>query len=529
MNARSFFGTLVILASVTPAIAQISSYTQTNLVSDVHALALNFNQSLVNPWGLASSPGQPFRIASNGRGVYQTFDSSGFQQDPRAVIALAPGATATSRPTAVAANPTSLFVPRTSLTTPFLFATEDGTISTEYSDQRGDIQLSTILVIDNSARGAAYTGLAVLTPDCCAPFLAAADFHGGFIDTFTGNFDPLGIPGAFTDPNLPAGYAPYNIAVIDNQVFVTYAKQDAAQQTAVPGNGNGIVDIYALDGTFVRRFASHGALNAPWGVAKASANFGRLSNAILIGNAGSGLIAAFDPNTGNLIDLLNDANGNAIVNLNLHGMVFGTSATGDPDTLYLTAGLAGAIDGLFASINVSSDAAPQDFSLAALPDSRTVAPGQAVTFVLTATPMGNFRSSFSFSCQAPTGISCSIGPVSVLQATGAASVTIMATRAVSTQSVSVAALTFPCFLLAGIGAIGRYRLRGKRKDASRRRGPGPWRILSIAALCAAWFTATGCGSSSRAMQQPPPQTESIVVTATAGSITHTSTLSLILQ
>jgi len=528
MNARSAFCILVIIvASAIPAIAQNSTYLQTDLVSDVTGAALHLDPSLVNPWGLASLPGQPFRIANNRTGIYESYDNSGLQQDPRGVIAPSPGNTAMPHPTAVAANPTNLFVPNTSFASPFLFATEDGTISTEYSDQRGDILLSTILVVDNSARGAVYTGLAVLTPDCCAPFLAAADFHGGFIDTFTGNFDPLGIPGAFIDTDLPAGYAPYNIAVIDNQVFVTYAKQDAARQAAVPGNGNGIVDIYALDGTFVRRFASHGALNVPWGVVKASANFGELSNAILIGNAGSGLIAAFDPNTGDLIDLLNDANGNAIVNLNVHGMAFGSAATGDRDTLYITAGLAGALDGVFASITVNSGAATPDFSLAAMPGSRTVAPGQVATFAVTATPSGNFRSLFSFTCQAPAGFSCTVGPVSVLQATGAATVTITASGSGTMAPMSIAALTFPCFLLGSIGVIGRNRFLGKCKDLHRR-VRDTWMLFGIAALCVILLGATGCGSGSRTTQ-PSPQTASLLVTATAGSVSHTTTLSLTVQ
>ena len=99
-------------------------------------------------------------------------------------IAVAVGDTSNPKPTGVAANPTSLFVPRGSLASPFLFATEDGTISGEYADERGDILQTTILVIDNSARGAVYTGLAVFCLlECCAPFLAAADFHGGFIES----------------------------------------------------------------------------------------------------------------------------------------------------------------------------------------------------------------------------------------------------------------------------------------------------------------------------------------------------------
>ena len=119
------------------------------------------------------------------------------------MIAVPTGVLVPANPTGVAANTTGLFVPSTSLSTPFLFSTRQGTISTEYADGRGDIQTQTILVVNHSSQGAEYTGLAVLTPDCCAPYLAVADFHRGYIETFTSFFDPLGIPGAFTDTNLP--------------------------------------------------------------------------------------------------------------------------------------------------------------------------------------------------------------------------------------------------------------------------------------------------------------------------------------
>jgi uncharacterized protein (TIGR03118 family) len=260
-----------------------NNFHQVNLVSNVPGLALNVDPDLVNPWGIALSAGQPFRIVSNTRGDFHSYDATGAPQDPRAVVAGPAGAAAPAKPSGVATNPTSLFVPRSSFATPFIFATEDGTISTEYADERGDILSTTILTVDNSSRGAEYTGLAVLTPDCCAPFLAAADFHGGFIDTFTADFEPLGIPGAFIDPNLPAGYAPFNISVIGNEVFVAYALQDTAQRNPLFGAGSGIIDIYDLAGTFVQRFASNGPLNAPWGVVKASASFGEFSNDILVG------------------------------------------------------------------------------------------------------------------------------------------------------------------------------------------------------------------------------------------------------
>ncbi|HEY1896179.1 MAG TPA: TIGR03118 family protein [Terracidiphilus sp.] len=405
----------IALIAPVSTIAQSDNYRQVDLVSNVPGLALNIDHALVNPWGIAGAPGQAFRIVNNTNGSFTKYDPTGAQELFGARIATPAGATSIPHPTGVAANPTSLFVAPGSLTSPFLFSTEEGTISGEYADANGNILLTSILVVDNSSRGAVYTGLAVLTPDCCAPFLAVADFHGGFIDTFTGSFDPLGIPGAFTDPDLPAGYAPYNLSVIENQVFVLYAPQDAAGHSPVTGAGNGIVDIYDLDGTFVRRFAAGGPLNVKWGIVKSSSNFAAFSNDILIGNSGDGIIHAFDPATGQFLGSLKDGNGNVIVNLNLHGLVFGAESPGDADTLYLTAELAAGVDGVFGAISVNTGSAGPDFSLNASSNSATVMAGQSATFMLTATPIADFRGIFSFSCAAPAGVTCTIGQTTVDQ------------------------------------------------------------------------------------------------------------------
>ena len=249
------------------ATAQSNNYRQTNLVSGIPGLGLNLDPALVRPWGLAFSTGQPFRVANNQSGNFRSYDATGRNLIFAGNIA-SPGGSTTirARPSGIAVNSTGLFAPRGSLASPFLFATQDGTVSGEYADAQGDILATTILAIDNSARGAVYTGIAVLSPSCCAPFLAVADFHGGFVDTFTGTFDPLSAPGQFTDPNLPAGYAPYNLNVVGQQVFVTYALQNSVRTAPAIGDGNGLVDIYDLAGNFVRRFASNGALNAPWGL-----------------------------------------------------------------------------------------------------------------------------------------------------------------------------------------------------------------------------------------------------------------------
>jgi len=132
---------------------------------------------------------------------------------------------------------------------------------------------------------------------------------------------------------------------------VTYAVQDAAGLNPVPGSGNGIVNVFDQEGNFVRRFASNGPFNAPWGSVQASANFGGFSNDILIGNFGDGTINAFDPTTGNFLGQLKDATGKVITNPGLWALVFRSDGVGSPDTLYFTAGSSGEDHGLFGAIS----------------------------------------------------------------------------------------------------------------------------------------------------------------------------------
>src|SRR5262249_19733224 len=238
--------------------------------------------------------------------------------------------------------------------------------------------------------------------------------------------------------------------VAGDHVFVAYALQDAAQHDPVAGAGNGIVDIYNLDGSFVRRFATNGQLNVPSGIVQAGANFGAFSNDLLIGNSGDGLINAFDPSSGQFLGTLKDGNGNPIANLNLHSMVFGDGNAGDASTLYVTAGLGGGTAGVFAAIGVNTSGAGPDFSLNPDRPSVTVAPGQPGSFSIKATPAGNFRAAFSFSCNAPSAVTCTLGAPTVDPVTGSATVGVTATASAGTSSMA-AAFVLPGLLFAGIG------------------------------------------------------------------------------
>jgi uncharacterized protein (TIGR03118 family) len=343
------FSILGLVLSSNNAAAQTIGYRQTNLASNLPNVANNVTPNLVDPWGIAFLSGQPFFIADNEIGRITVHDATGFGAAPGGFTIPNADGTGFDDPTGIVADQNSFFG-SSALVKPFVVVTEQGTVFTWGPNTVGDVPQHATLVINHSSQGAVYKGVAILNSTVAQPALAVTDFHGGFIETFLPGFDPVALAGSFTDPNLPAGYAPYGIQVIGSQVFVTYAMQDTAKHDPVAGPGNGIVSIFDMDGSFVRRFATGGALNAPWGIAQASANFGPFSNNIVIGNAGDGNINAFDLATGNFVGKLKDGDGHAIVETGLHGLAFRSDGFGDPDTLYFTSQFSNEDDGLFGAI-----------------------------------------------------------------------------------------------------------------------------------------------------------------------------------
>src|SRR6266498_1096977 len=264
------------LQAPAPTATPGGGFRQTNLVADIGGTAPHTDPGLLNPWGVAFEPGQPFFIADNIRGAAKVFDPSGAPVIPLLIGIPVPSAsTPPSRPTGIVFNPIAQDFLVRGTPAQFLFATEDGTIST-WASINGNNPTFALLARDDSASAAVYKGLAILTPQCCREYLALADFHAAFVATYDISFNLLLTLGSFKDSNLPTGYAPFNIQQIGTQVFVTYALQDASASNPVVGPGNGIVNVFDQEGNFIRRFASNGPLNAPWGIVQASANFGGL-------------------------------------------------------------------------------------------------------------------------------------------------------------------------------------------------------------------------------------------------------------
>jgi uncharacterized protein (TIGR03118 family) len=203
-----------------------------------------------------------------------------------------------------------------------------------------------------------YKGLA-LGANASGPVLYAANFAGGTIDAFDANMAPMVTAGGFTDPNLPAGFAPFNIQKFGRSLYVTYALQNDAKHDDVGGAGNGYINVFDMDGNLRKRLVAGGALNSPWGMAMAPGFFGDYSGTLLVGNFGDGLINSYDPVTGDWLGALQDASGNPLVIQGLWGLIFGNGAAngGDANTLYFAAGIAGdgAVEdhGLFGSVTIA--------------------------------------------------------------------------------------------------------------------------------------------------------------------------------
>ncbi len=332
-------------------------YAQHNLVSDGFVPADHINPDVVNAWGLVSGPTTPWWIVDNGTGK-STLYSVATGTFPLTVTVPGAGG-AQGNPTGIVFNGGSGFVVNNGAGTSaarFIFASEDGTLSAF----RG---VPVVTVVPNAqapAHGAIYKGLAI-DSDTNGQFLYATDFHNGAVDIFDASFHAVTIPGAFTDPTLPAGFAPFGIQNIAGTIYVTYALQDEDKEDDVAGPGNGFVDAFTTSGAFIRRVASMGELNSPWGLALAPADFGRFSGDLLVGNFGDGRIHAFDPATltadgeFEAVGLLHSARGKPIQIDGLWALQFGhgtnaSSANGLRNTLFFTAGPAEEEHGLFGSL-----------------------------------------------------------------------------------------------------------------------------------------------------------------------------------
>ena len=375
MNYQSFFSkrffTMMAAAGVI-ALAPLSradahGYVQTNLVTGNTAAVADFTDpSLLNPWGVAFFPGGPFWISDNGTGVSTLYEGNGTKVALTVTIPTPLGDTNPGAPGPSGmvwnGNPMAFLVgnnPTNTAAALFMWATEDGTIAAWQGGLIPETEAVTVVANPDFVNGGTgndpvYKGLAIGN-NSSGLFLYATNFRDGKIAVWDSTFSSTSTAAAalnakFIDHNIPDGFAPFGIQNINGQLWVTYAKQDAAKHDPVPGKGDGFVDVFDTDGNLIRRFAQRGVLNAPWGMVLTPDHFGEFTNDILIGNFGDGKISAWEPKTADFIDVMRNDKGKPIELGTLWTLVFGNGLVSSPQTLYFTTGLVMENDGLFGTL-----------------------------------------------------------------------------------------------------------------------------------------------------------------------------------
>ncbi len=326
------------------------SFRETDLVSDIQGRAQLFDPNLVNPWGISASSGSPMWVSDNNAGVATLYDGAGNAFPPPAnggplVVKIPlPNGSDGGAPTGTVFNGNGGEFNGDR----FLFATEDGTIAgwnpaVNFTRARIEVNRSTV------GLGAVYKGLAIGNNG--TDHIYASNFRFGTIEVFDSSYTMVALSGSFTDLGIAAGFAPFNIQNLNGVLYVTYAMQKPDKHDDQSGPGFGFVDAYDLNGNLLRRVATGGALNSPWGLATAPASFGNFAGNLLVGNFGDGRINAFSLSTGAFRGQLKSETSAPIDIPGLWGLRFGNGGFGaSPNTLYFAAGINDEKDGLFGSI-----------------------------------------------------------------------------------------------------------------------------------------------------------------------------------
>jgi uncharacterized protein (TIGR03118 family) len=328
------------------------AYDVTNLVSDVPGLTTNQDINLVNGWGIVAGPTTPMWVSDNGSGKSTVYDGTGALR----LTVTVPGASGAGQGVStgivfnLGASPTSndFLVAGPGTAARFMWSTEDGAIAAWAGGPSATIRFV-------APDGAVYKGLA-MAGDGSAHFrIYAADFHNGKIDVIDSNFAKTSVAGGFVDPKLPATFHPFNIMNIQGNLYVAYALCcEPGGEDEVAGPGLGFVDVFDADGNLVKRVASRGKLNAPWGIALAPAGFGSFSHHLLVGNFGDGTINAYDPDDFHFAGQLRDANHRPLVIDGLWGIAFGNGFQQQPaTTLFFAAGPNDESQGVYGKIEAA--------------------------------------------------------------------------------------------------------------------------------------------------------------------------------
>jgi uncharacterized protein (TIGR03118 family) len=534
--------TVAVLAAALPATAQ--SYIVTNILSDGSVAATKTDPNFKNPWAISASgnfwisaaaTGYNYVVPASGTVAFKVIVPTGTAPNT------APGLPAGSVTTAGAVG----MVLANGAKASFIFSTLDGTIS-GWNGRLGTEGAISTIAINNQAAGASYPGLAILNIATggvtSKSYILAPNFGtANKIEVYDSSFAPATLAGSFTDPNLPAGYAPFSVHVIGTQVFVNYALRTATTPyLPVTAAGNGVVSVFDTAGNFVGRVATGGNLNAPWGIAFAPANFGIFSNDLLIGNFGDGIINVFDPKTFAYLGQLVDGAGKPLQYASLWELLPGAAAVtgttavggGDPSTIYFTAGLAQEQHGLLAGIaNGSVTGATPTFGFSAAAPSATVSAGGSTQVQLSLAPVNSFSGSVSLACSGlPANTTCSFSPAQASVSSTAPTI-VTATIATNAKTATMAPLSRPgslagisaAFLLPFASWIG---LRKRVSSVLALRLAAMFLIIVLSCVVAGGCAAGSTPATSTPAPVTPAGTSNITLTATAGSVTQQATLAL---
>lgn len=332
----------------TKAIApkDLKDFVQVNLVGDNDEYnPARIDPNMVNGWGISFPASGPAWVSAEGTGKSLVLNGDGSAVAISPVTIPPAGPVPSGHPTGQVFNPTTDFKLPNGNPARFIFATAEGGVS---GWNGGTTAIKKVDAFPN----AAFLGIA-LANDAGNNFLYVANFAQGKINVYDKDWVEVTTK-PFSDPNLPAGYSPFNIQAIDGKLYVMYAKVDPVEGEEETGDGLGYVDIFNPDGSLVKRFISNGQLNAPWGIAKAPAGFwGEGSeniNVFLVGNFGDGHINAYTEN-GNFLGQLRQ-HGQPIVIEGLWGIAFApsTSTALNRNWLFFAAGPDDEEHGLFGYI-----------------------------------------------------------------------------------------------------------------------------------------------------------------------------------
>jgi uncharacterized protein (TIGR03118 family) len=350
-RSRHFFGSATYLALIQLSacvsdnqsdVAVTPLVTLTNLVENVQSPGVSADTNLADPWGMAIGSTGAIWVSDHANGLATAYDGTGATIPLDVAIPTPSTDTALATPTGQAFNSVSTDFSGDM----FIFVAEDGTIAGWQSGSAASLRA------DNSASGAVYKGIDIFDTGS-GRVISAANFSNGTIDVFDASYHALTLSGGFIDPDPILGFAPFNILVDGDSVYVAYAKQDALMHDDVAGAGNGAIDVFDTSGNFVRRLITAGVLDSPWGLAIVPADYPGIGGDLLVGNFGDGRISAIDTMSGAVQGQLEDEQGNPISIPGLWTLRFGEDQASESHLqIFFTAG-AGGVSGVLGRLDIA--------------------------------------------------------------------------------------------------------------------------------------------------------------------------------